>query len=195
MDSICSWQPHFKPNKERMIRMTKFKKALITTAALATAALCSLTAYAAVRIIWVDDQDSEGTLLISSNGLATSSIKGENVSHVTGEMASFYTHTTGGNANTQVLVLNAVNKAGETRYMSGYATACDSEGQIIWSTYQASSGNVSKNTPLLASTNFSNSSLEQGNYFLRYYSSIFYSNNSNSPVKYNTTLNVPYTVN
>jgi len=68
LDSICSQQPHFKPNNERMIRMTKFKKALITTAALATAALCSLTAYAAVHIVWVDTyQDG---VVVSSVGMA-----------------------------------------------------------------------------------------------------------------------------
>ena len=64
MDSICSQQPHFKPNKERMIRMTKFKKALITTAALATAALCSLTAYAAVNVIWINTYE-DGVVVAS----------------------------------------------------------------------------------------------------------------------------------
>ena len=192
MDSICSQQPHFKPNKERMIRMTKFKKALITTAALATAALCSLTAYAAVHIVWVDTyQDG---VVVSSVGMAADSIKGEQVSKTVGNMTTYYTHTTAATASTQVLVMNAVNNSSETKYMSGYVTVCDRSGNIIWSHYQASSGRVSSHTPLLASNSFSNSSLSSGDYYLEYSSNIFKTNDSHSPVAYSTQLDVPFRI-
>lgn len=193
MDSICSWQPHFKPNKERMIRMTKCKKALITTAALATAALCSLTAYAAVHIVWVDTyQDG---VVVSSVGMAADSIKGEQVSKTVGNMTTHYTHTTGGNASTQVLVENALNCSDDTKYMSGFVSVCDNRKNIIWSHYQANSGNVSAHTPLVASYSFNNSSLPSGNYYLAYQSSIFKSNNSHAPVAYSSRLDEPFTVN
>lgn len=193
MDSICSRQPHFKPNKERMIRMTKFKKALITTAALATAALCSLTAYAAVHIVWVDTyQDG---VVVSSVGMAADSIKGEQVSKTVGNMTTYYTHTTGGNASTQVLVENALNCSDDTKYMSGFVSVCDNRKNIIWSHYQANSGNVSAHTPLVASYSFNNSSLPSGNYYLAYQSSIFKSNNSHAPVAYSSRLDEPFTVN
>lgn len=192
MDSICSRQPHFKPNKERMIRMTKFKKALITTAALATAALCSLTAYAAVHIVWVDTyQDG---VVVSSVGMAADSIKGEQVSKTVGNMTTYYTHTTAATASTQVLVMNAVNNSSETKYMSGFVSVCDEGKNIIWSHYRANSGNVSAHTPLVASYSFNNSSLSSGYYYLAYQSSIFKSNNSHAPVAYSSRLDEPFTI-
>lgn len=190
MDSLCSDQPQLKSENERMIQMTKVKKALITTAAIATAALCSLTAFAAARIVWVDTyQDG---VVVSSVGLAAGSIKGEQISKKVGNMTSNYTHTTGGNSSTQVLVMNAVNNSNETKYMSGYVTVCDRSGSIIWSHYQASSGRVSSHMPLVASKSFSNSSLSSGEYYLEYSSNIFKTNDSHSPVAYSTLLDVPF---
>lgn len=193
MDSICSRQPHFKPNNERMIRMTKFKKALITTAALATAALCSLTAYAAVSIVWVNTY--EDGVVVDSVGEALGSLKGEQVSKTVGNMTTYYTHTTGGNASTQVLVENALNCSNDTKYMSGFVSVCDKNKNIIWSHYRASSGNVSAHTPLTVSQGFDNSSLPSGRYYLAYQSSIFKSNNSHAPVAYSSRLDEPFTIN
>lgn len=173
--------------------MTKFKKALITTAALATAALCSLTAYAAVHIVWVDTyQDG---VVVSSVGMAADSIKGEQVSKTVGNMTTYYTHTTAATASTQVLVMNAVNNSSDTKYMSGFVSVCDNRKNIIWSHYQANSGNVSAHTPLVASYSFNNSSLPSGNYYLAYKSSILKSNNSHAPVAYSSRLDEPFTVN
>lgn len=193
MDSICSQQPHLKPNNERMIRMTKFKKALITTAALATAALCSLTAYAAVNIVWVNTY--EDGVVVASVGEALGSLKGEQVSKTVGNMTTYYTHTTAATASTQVLVMNAVNNSNETKYMSGFVSVCGRDKNIIWSHHQASSGNVSAHMPLVASKSFNNSSLPSGKYYLAYQSSIFKSNNSHAPVAYSSRLDEPFTVN
>lgn len=193
MDSICSQQPHFKPNNERMIRMTKFKKALITTAALATAALCSLTAYATVHIVWVNTY--EDGVVVASVGEALGSLKGEQVSKTVGNMTTYYTHTTAATASTQVLVENALNCSNDTKYMSGYISVCGSDKKIIWSHYQANSGNVSAHTPLTVSQGFDNSSLPSGKYYLTYQSSIFKSNNSHAPVAYSSRLDEPFTVN
>ena len=193
MDSICSQQPHLKPNNEWMIRMTKFKKALITTAALATATLCSLTAYAAVSIVWVNTY--EDGVVVASVGEAMGSLKGEQVSKTVGNMTTYYTHTTGGNASTQVLVENALNCSDDTKYMSGFVSVCDRGKNIIWSHYQANSGNVSAHTPLVASYSFNNSSLPSGRYYLAYQSSIFKSNNSHAPVAYSSRLDEPFTIN
>lgn len=193
MDSICSQQPHLKPNNERMIRMTKFKKALITTAALATAALCSLTAYAAVNVFWINTY--EDGVVVASVGEALGSLKGEQVSKTVGNMTTYYTHTTAATASTQVLVENALNYSDDTKYMSGFVSVCDKHKNIIWSHYQASSGNVSAHTPLVASYSFNNSSLPSGDYYLAYKSSIFKSNNSHAPVAYSSRLDEPFTVN
>ena len=193
MDSICSRQPHFKPNNERMIRMTKFKKALITTAALATAALCSLTAYAAVHIVWVNTY--EDGIVVDSVGEALGSLKGEQVSKTVGNMTTYYTHTTAATASTQVLVENALNCSDDTKSMSGFVSVCDRGKNIIWSHYQASSGNVSAHTPLAVSYSFNNSSLPSGRYYLAYQSSIFKSNNSHAPVAYSSRLDEPFTIN
>ena len=192
MDSICSQQPHLKPNNEWMIRMTKFKKALITTAALATATLCSLTAYAAVSIVWVNTY--EDGVVVASVGEAMGSLKGEQVSKTVGNMTTYYTHTTAATASTQVLVENALNCSDDTKYMSGYVTVCDRSGNIIWSHHQASSGHVSSHMPLVASKSFSNSSLSSGDYYLEYSSSIFKTNDSHSPVAYSTRLDVPFRI-
>ena len=193
MNSICSQQPHLKPNNEWMIRMTKFKKALITTAALATAALCSLTAYAAVSIVWVNTY--EDGVVVASVGEVMGSLKGEQVSKTVGNMTTYYTHTTAATASTQVLVENALNCSDDTKYMSGFVSVCDRGKNIIWSHYQANSGNVSAHTPLVASKSFSNSSLSSGDYYLEYSSSIFKTNDSHSPVAYSTRLDEPFTIN
>lgn len=173
--------------------MTKFKKALITTAALATAALCSLTAYATVHIVWVNTY--EDGVVVASVGEALGSLKGEQVSKTVGNMTTYYTHTTAATASTQVLVENALNCSNDTKYMSGYISVCGSDKKIIWSHYQANSGNVSAHTPLTVSQGFDNSSLPSGKYYLTYQSSIFKFNNSHAPVAYSSRLDEPFTVN
>ena len=175
-----------------MISMTNLKKVLITTAAVATAALCSLTAFATVHIFWVDTyQDG---VVVSSVGAAAGSIQGEQISKTVGNMTTNYTHTTAATASTQVMIMNAVNNSNETKYMSGYVAVCDKNLDIIWSHYQANSGHVSSHTPLLVSKSFNNSSLPTGDYFLEYSSNIFKSNDSHSPVAYSSKLDEPFEI-
>ena len=83
--------------------MSNLKKVLITTAAVATAALCSLTAFATVHIFWVDTyQDG---VVVSSVGAAAGSIQGEQISKTVGNMTTNYTHTTAATASTQVMIM------------------------------------------------------------------------------------------
>ena len=139
-----------------------------------------------IFVNWTDEY-ANGKL-ISSVGETYDSLIGESVRKVLDHMMVHYTHTTTATPDDQIMVQNALNYSGSTRYMDCSVCIKDSDGNTLYSFYEYDAGSIAANKPCTTMLSMSLEELADYEssselYFVIYDANLFAGNTYQAPVE------------